>query len=117
MERHPRKVTVAVKKQVASIQRFICAANISGYVCPLKGKSFDEAGYDIDHIVPLSEGGTNDVSNLQALCVSCHRVKTLRASVGKTKPKAKKTEAPKKKTGFVYTGPTLSDLDSDEYAD
>lgn len=107
MEKHPRKVTVAVKKQVASIQRFMCAANISGYSCPLKGKPFDEAGYDIDHKVPLSEGGNNDVTNLQALCVSCHRVKTLRASVGKPK----KTRQPKKKTGFVYTGPTISDTD------
>lgn len=32
--------------------------------------------YHIDHITPLSAGGTNDENNLQALCVSCHIEKT-----------------------------------------
>lgn len=27
---------------------------------------------DVHHIVPLSRGGTNDFSNLQSLCKSCH---------------------------------------------
>lgn len=30
----------------------------------------------VDHITPLSEGGTNDAGNLQALCGPCHRLKT-----------------------------------------
>lgn len=84
-----RNVSQGVKKQVAASQHFRCAV-IENYSCPLNGNPFDEAGYDIDHIVPLSEGGTNDASNLQALCVSCHRVKSNRASVGpKKKPEAK----------------------------
>lgn len=29
-----------------------------------------------DHIVPLAEGGTEDPSNLQALCDPCHDAKT-----------------------------------------
>lgn len=28
---------------------------------------------EVDHIVPLSRGGTNEPSNLRALCVPCHR--------------------------------------------
>lgn len=33
---------------------------------------------DIDHIVPISQGGSrNDPSNLQTLCPNCHRVKSL----------------------------------------
>jgi hypothetical protein len=32
--------------------------------------------YHIDHIKPLSNGGTNERCNLQALCVSCHIEKT-----------------------------------------
>ncbi len=31
----------------------------------------------IDHIVPLRRGGSNDESNLQALCTSCHARKTV----------------------------------------
>ena len=72
-----RKVSDAVKKQVAGRQRYTCST-IYGYQCPMNGKPFDESGYDIDHIKELRDGGTNDLSNLQALCVSCHRVKTTR---------------------------------------
>ena len=92
-----RKVTAAVKKQVAGTQRFTCAANVEGYTCPLSGSPFDEAGYEIDHIIPLSDGGSNETSNLQALCLMCHRVKSNRASVGKEKkPKKPKTKTEKK---------------------
>jgi len=33
---------------------------------------------DVDHIIPLSRGGTNDPGNLQPLCHSCHSTKTAR---------------------------------------
>jgi len=32
--------------------------------------------FDVDHIVPVALGGTDDLSNLQALCKPCHRRKT-----------------------------------------
>ena len=103
-----RHVTAGTKKLVAGRQRYICAATIKDYKCPLNGYPFDEAGYEVDHIISLADGGTNDASNLQALCLMCHRVKTNRATVGKPK----KTVG-KKSKGFVYTGPTMSDSDSD----
>ena len=37
------------------------------------GPSFAE----IDHIIPLADGGTNVDANLQPLCLRCHREKTL----------------------------------------
>jgi 5-methylcytosine-specific restriction endonuclease McrA len=80
-----RKVTAAKKKQIAGRQHFTCSANIKDYKCPLNGKPFDESGYEIDHILELKNGGSNDDINLQALCVSCHRVKTSRLQMA---PKA-----------------------------
>ncbi len=32
--------------------------------------------WDIDHIIPLARGGTNEDHNLQCLCSWCHDVKT-----------------------------------------
>lgn len=32
--------------------------------------------FDLDHIIPLNAGGSDEVSNLQALCAKCHREKT-----------------------------------------
>jgi 5-methylcytosine-specific restriction enzyme A len=49
-----------------------------------------EAGkvWDIDHILPLALGGTNEPHNLQILCKPCHQSKTSHSdipSIAKTK--------------------------------
>ena len=53
------------------------------YQCPLWSKNtndnpgcFDEAGFELDHIDELSINGDNTIENFQALCKSCHSVKT-----------------------------------------
>lgn len=33
-------------------------------------------GEEVDHVVPISEGGTDDLSNLELLCVRCHAAKS-----------------------------------------
>ena len=38
----------------------------------------DEPATDIDHITPRVRGGTDSFDNLQALCHSCHSIKTRR---------------------------------------
>ncbi|WP_442942108.1 HNH endonuclease [Nonomuraea sp. NBC_00507] len=40
------------------------------YVCHQLG-----AG-EVDHIVPVARGGTHDMSNLAAICKSCHEIKS-----------------------------------------
>jgi hypothetical protein len=87
-----RNVTESQKKRVAGRQRFKCAASVPEYTCPLKGEPFDESGYEIDHIKELRDGGTNDLANLQALCVSCHRVKTSRMTTAMPKRDIPKIE-------------------------
>lgn len=36
------------------------------------------AAQEVDHIVPLSQGGTDAPENLQSLCSDCHALKTRR---------------------------------------
>jgi 5-methylcytosine-specific restriction protein A len=36
------------------------------------------AAMHLDHVVPLWQGGADDESNLQGLCVACHEAKTSR---------------------------------------
>ncbi len=38
-----------------------------------RGTDFDEG--EIDHIIPLAKGGTNDYDNLQWLCLRCNKLK------------------------------------------
>ena len=44
--------------------------------CNTCRKQFDDALWEIDHRKPLFLGGSNDDSNLQALCKSCHQIKS-----------------------------------------
>ena len=43
--------------------------------CELCGISDKNKGLDVDHIIPRNHGGTDDLSNLQALCYSCNSMK------------------------------------------
>ena len=84
-----RNVSESTKKKVAGKQWFKCAnrpnsklKRIENHLCPLwaidgenKG-NFNDDGYHIDHIDELCVSGNNDITNLQALCKTCHSVKT-----------------------------------------
>jgi ATP adenylyltransferase len=45
------------------------------YRCELCGVAADEKALEVDHIVPRNHGGSDDLSNLQALCYSCNAMK------------------------------------------
>ena len=61
-----RNVSSTTKEIVANRQHNRCAA------C----RQFLETTRQIDHIDPLWHGGSNNISNLQALCPNCHARKT-----------------------------------------
>ena len=62
-----RNVTGLTKKKVAASQEWKCG-NCS--------QTLDET-YEVDHKIALYKGGSNDVTNLVALCPHCHRKKTV----------------------------------------
>jgi len=61
-----RQVSNLTKKKIASYQEWKCKCCNS---------LLDEC-FEIDHIICIKDGGSNEESNLQALCPNCHRKKT-----------------------------------------
>lgn len=64
--KHKRIVSETKKKFVASNQNWRCKD------C----NAMLTAWFEIDHIIRLENGGSNDISNLVALCRNCHGKKT-----------------------------------------
>lgn len=50
-----------------------------GYLCQCckRAGRYTRAA-QVDHIVPKSQGGTNDMDNLEPICDDCHKAKTQR---------------------------------------
>ena len=49
------------------------------YRCLECGKTKTETTLHVDHIIPVSQGGTDELENLQTLCQACNLAKTNRA--------------------------------------
>ncbi len=71
-----RKVSEQLKKQIAAQQ---------GWKCKRCHVMLD-ATYEVDHIRALEDGGTNDITNLQALCRNCHGNKSLQDNIKRRYP-------------------------------
>lgn len=49
------------------------------YLCqPCKAAGKWRRATQVDHITPIAQGGTEEPSNLQAICKPCHDAKTQR---------------------------------------
>jgi len=60
----------------AGVERRTRWLTLHPYCKHCEAKGINRLGFTPDHIVPLSEGGRDDESNIQTLCEPCHRVKT-----------------------------------------
>lgn len=68
------------------------------YTCQICGANRyrDKVKIEIDHILPVSKGGTNDPNNLQTLCQRCNREKHNRTDLLHDRRKLKKLKENKK---------------------
>ena len=55
-----------------------------GYKCLECGKTNKETTLHCDHIIPIAQGGTDELDNLQTLCQACNLAKSNRKWVGGT---------------------------------
>lgn len=65
-----RKFSEVQKRLIACKQSWKCPGVYCLNFAPLS------AQWELDHIIPLSAGGPDDLSNLQILCANCHAAKT-----------------------------------------
>lgn len=63
-----------LRKQVLMRDSYLCQE------CSRNGRTTE--GCQVDHKTPKSQGGTDDMENLQALCIPCHKDKTDKESRG-----------------------------------
>lgn len=73
---YPLPVEIKTTKRSVSETRKKYVASSQGWMCKHCNQMLD-ATFEIDHKIELQHGGTNDVSNLEALCRNCHGKKTM----------------------------------------
>lgn len=56
-----------------SVRKYVLQRD--NYQCQSCGKTEQKTKLNIDHIIPLATGGSNDISNLQTLCSHCNQKK------------------------------------------
>lgn len=73
-----RRLLVKKSKEHYSNAEWINLKKEFKNICLSCGRSEPEVKLSVDHVVPLSKGGTNSIANIQPLCVSCNCKKNAR---------------------------------------
>ena len=74
-----RAISDAQRRRIAAAGRWVCG------MCT----ELLPAAFQIDHIVPLANGGADDTSNMWALCADCHADKTQQEAIMRAKKKTR----------------------------
>ncbi|WP_413828870.1 HNH endonuclease [Methanobrevibacter sp. UBA412] len=62
-----RKRDITLTKRTLVLER-------DNYTCQMCGRDrYDGVKLEVDHIIPVLKGGSDDISNLQTLCFDCNR--------------------------------------------
>ena len=70
---HCRRKNVKSNGGDYSVQEWLDLCSRYGNKCLCCGR--DDVALTVDHVVPLSKGGSNDIANIQPLCKSCNSKK------------------------------------------
>jgi 5-methylcytosine-specific restriction enzyme A len=86
----------------AMIRRWVLAEEPLCRSCQAAGRV--SASVEVDHITPLSQGGTDDRANLAGICVSCHREKSAReAKQGRAGQKQMSCDSQHRSRSYAWT--------------
>jgi hypothetical protein len=66
-----------IKRSAINVKLRFNVFKQDGYKCVLCGRKAENGVIlEVDHIKPVSKGGSSDISNLQTLCMDCNRGKS-----------------------------------------
>ena len=85
---------MAKRKNLSKSVRFEVFKRDS-FKCQYCGKSAPDVVLEVDHIIPVSKGGDNDISNLITACFDCNRGKRDKKLTDKQSVKLQKEELDK----------------------
>lgn len=75
------RIDIPQRTDLGPLQRYNCTSNRQQLYgqqsgnCAGCGTHFEARHLEVDHIIAVSKGGTDHISNLQLLCANCNRIK------------------------------------------
>lgn len=71
----PQKEEASKKSRALSLRKRFFVLKRDGFTCCMCGANGPGVKLEVDHIIPVAEGGSDALDNLQTLCFECNRGK------------------------------------------